>query len=441
MNSDNLNSINDTNMKNRRPAIFLFVENIGDNFNELEALIDTAEYYIEDSFIIKDPTLTTEFFLSEKRLNNIKDDLELKEIKIEDITIIVGHKLSAKQHFSLEQIFETENLIDKIELILQIFTLHASSEEAKLQILLASTKYRSQFDKIRLLSKLGKERKGMVEYIGKGESLSQLLENQVTRTEKAIKLKLNKIKKGRIERRKWRLSNGVLSIGLAGYTCSGKSTILNKLTKSDTQTSSSLFTTVGTRSRSFKKDDLISIVTDTVGFVENLPHILISAFSSTMEEITINDVILLVIDGSDEITEINRKIETSLSVFEDLEVELNKVHLCINKIDLLTKSQIQFIKDDLEGFKLPIIKLSALEENFDEFYSLIDLLRPLNKYKISFPTLTSNNLEKFLYKNSIVIHREIKSVESTFIVITRSNNYFLNKLEKKFPNAKITLIS
>jgi GTPase len=149
--------------------------------------------------------------------------------------------------------------------------------------------------------------------------------------------------------RKQRLKVGMPVVSLIGYTSSGKTTLFNLLTSEYKETSSSLFTTLSTTARSFKINDRDLLLTDTVGFISRLPHYMIDAFKSTLEESLVADLVLLLIDASEKVEDIRIKYESCWDVLDDLKVDKSKVFVILSKYDdISTGRKIEEIASDLK---------------------------------------------------------------------------------------------
>ncbi|HET7345099.1 MAG TPA: GTPase, partial [Nitrososphaeraceae archaeon] len=149
--------------------------------------------------------------------------------------------------------------------------------------------------------------------------------------------------------RKQRLKVGMPVVSLIGYTSSGKTTLFNLLTSEYKETSSSLFTTLSTTARSFKINDSDLLLTDTVGFISRLPHYMIDAFKSTLEESLAADLVLLLIDASEKIEDIRIKYASCWDVLDDLKVDKSKVFVILSKYDnISTERKIEEIANDLK---------------------------------------------------------------------------------------------
>ncbi|HEY9491152.1 MAG TPA: GTPase, partial [Nitrososphaeraceae archaeon] len=143
---------------------------------------------------------------------------------------------------------------------------------------------------------------------------------------------------------------GMPVVSLIGYTSSGKTTLFNLLTSEYKATSSSLFTTLSTTARSFKINNRDLLLTDTVGFISRLPHYMIDAFKSTLEESLAADLVLLLIDASEKIEDIRIKYSSCWDVLDDLKVDKSKVFVILSKYDnnISTERKIEEIANDLK---------------------------------------------------------------------------------------------
>ncbi|HET7389488.1 MAG TPA: GTPase HflX [Nitrososphaeraceae archaeon] len=251
--------------------------------------------------------------------------------------IVVDEHLTSRQIHNLEKLTGVQ-VVDRERLILNIFHSRATTTEAKLQIELAEIKY--EMPRIRENAKLasGSERPGKG---GMGVYVVDVKFRDLKRRMSFIKEKLADAYKKRELYRQQRLNARMPVVSLVGYTSSGKTTLFNLLTSENKITSNSLFTTLSTTTRSFKIDsqdrgrgDLLLI--DTVGFISRLPHYMIDAFKSTLEESLASDLILLLIDMSEKIEDIRIKYESCWDVLDELKVDKSKVFVILNKFDGVT---------------------------------------------------------------------------------------------------------
>lgn len=344
--------------------------------------------------------------------------------------VIVSAELTPLQYFNISKFLPKDMmLIDKFQLVLLIFEQRASSIEAKLQIELARSQYNEVFEKNMYLSKMiggdfeatgGTERRGFGQ---SGESYFDEVVSDHRKKEAVIKKKLEKIKLDRATRRKARTKSDNLSLSLVGYTNAGKSTLLNILTQSEVTTQNQLFTTLGTTTRSFKFHDLPVMITDTVGFLEDLPTRLIDAFRSTLEESIVGDYILLILDCSDSISELERKLEVTISILKEIDVSVENLLFLFNKVDKIEKNERIWIDEWFETTdyaKRPRAFISSITGDLKEFYKLLDSILNVKKIQISFP----ESLRK--YKSELYNSCEILNEQT---VLNETANMYYTVLE------------
>ncbi len=235
-----------------------------------------------------------------------------------DVTLVVFDcELSPSQIRNLEAILgDKVRVIDRSMLILDIFALHALTGEGKLQVELAQLKYTAPrlIGKGTELSKLG----GGIGTRGPGESQLETDRRHLQRRIHSLEAQLAEMEKNRKTMRAARKRSGVPTVAIVGYTNAGKSTLLNYLTDAGILAEDKLFATLDPTTRKFELPcGETVLLTDTVGFIKKLPHHLVSAFHSTLEEATTADIILIIIDASDS------AFEEQIAVTEELLVELD----------------------------------------------------------------------------------------------------------------------
>jgi GTP-binding protein HflX len=271
--------------------------------------------------------------------------------------IIVDEHLTTKQIHNLEKLTEVQ-VIDRERLILNIFSSRATTTESKLQIQLAEIKY--QFPRVREASKLasGSERPGKG---GMGEYVVDVKLRELKTQMSFIQQKLEYAHRKRDLYHHQRMETDLPVVSLVGYTSSGKTTLFNLLTESNKETSDDLFTTLSTTTRSLKinanNDNTKVLLVDTVGFISRLPHYMIDAFKSTLEESLSADLILLLIDSSETIEDIRIKYSSCWSVLGELGVDKSKVLVILTKYDdeNMHSEKIREIEKDLELFDPMVI--------------------------------------------------------------------------------------
>src|SRR5215218_1087438 len=247
-------------------------------------------------------------------------------------SLLVDDELDPAQQRFLEDKLGTR-VVDRTQLILDIFAQHAVSAEGKLQVELAQLEY--NLPRMRgmwqHLERLG----GGVGTRGPGESQLETDRRLARRRISVLKRRLKELERQRATRRKERRRSETPTIALAGYTNVGKSTLLNALTGSEVSVRNQLFHTLDPTTRGFEHDGRRYLVTDTVGFIRRLPHQLVEAFKATLEETVRADLIVHVVDGSEPEEERADSIAAADSALEEIGAGGSARLLVMNKVDLL----------------------------------------------------------------------------------------------------------
>ncbi len=301
---------------------------------------------------------------------------ELKKIADEcqaDV-IIIDEDISPNQQRNLEKIFE-KPLIDRTELILEVFAKRAHTKEARLQIELAKTEYQLPRLK-RLWTHLSRQAgtagggaSGGGGYLkGEGETQIEIDRRILKKRISVLHEQLKTIRETRHTQRQGRLRSGVPLFGIVGYTNVGKSTLLNTLTNAGVLAEDKLFATLDTTTRKFTLPNHQEILLiDTVGFIRKLPHGLVEAFKSTLEEVVYTDILLHVIDVSHPMAE--KHAEATYEVLKELGADRKPIITILNKADMCPH------KGAIMKFKLKYPKtvvLSALhKQGLDQLYEMI----------------------------------------------------------------------
>lgn len=253
-------------------------------------------------------------------------------VKLHDIGLAVfNHELTPTQERNLEKILQCR-VLDRVGLILAIFAKRAQSQEGKLQVELAQLNHLSG----RLVRGYGhlQSQKGGIGLKGPGETQLETDRRLIGQKITALKKQLAQVKKQRATRRKSRMEGRLKTFAIVGYTNAGKSSLFNRLTKADVLAKDQLFATLDkTARRLFLSHEAGVILTDTVGFVRDLPHKLVSAFSATLEETALADVLLHVVDASN--PDFERQMDDVNVVLEEIGAHEVPQLVVYNKIDLL----------------------------------------------------------------------------------------------------------
>jgi GTPase len=261
----------------------------------------------------------------------------VKEHSVDEIQqLIVDEHLTTRQIHNLEKLTELQ-VIDRERLILNIFSSRATTTESKLQIELAEIKY--QFPRVREASKIiaHSESPGKG---GMGEYVVDIKLRELKRQMSFIQQKLEYARRKRELYHRQRTETNLPVVSLVGYTSSGKTTLFNLLTESNKEVSDDLFTTLSTTTRSLKlnnndknNNNSKVLLVDTIGFISRLPHYMFDAFKSTLEESLGADLILLLIDSSEEMQDIRMKYSSCWTVLGELSVDKSKVCVVLTKYD------------------------------------------------------------------------------------------------------------
>jgi GTP-binding protein HflX len=278
--------------------------------------------------------------------------------------VIFANQLTPSQAFKIQRAVGVE-VVDRFQLILEIFAMRAGSPEAKLQVEYARLSYELPRIRERIKTAMLIERPGLK---GGGEYEVDVHYDMIKRKLVSLRKKLQALGKTREQRRKHRRRRGFKLVALAGYTNSGKSALLNTLTSGGAKIDDMYFTTLAPRTRTVKCSRKI-LLTDTVGFIDGLPPWLVEAFKATLEEIYLADLVILIVDGADPIPELMRKYKTSLEVLAEYPV---KTVVALNKIDLMTREDLQRKLELLNSFSSSVVPISALKGSNIE--SLVDVI-------------------------------------------------------------------
>ena len=335
-----------------------------ESLTELEELLETAGGETVGRVIQNLESINKATYVGKGKVDEIRELAE--ELGADGI--VCDDELSPAQLSNLKDELDIK-VLDRTLVILDIFAAHAQTSEGKLQVELAQLKYRSS----RLtglgknLSRLG----GGIGTRGPGESKLESDRRAIRERVSQLRSEIEKVESSRETLRKHRMSDGIPVIAIVGYTNAGKSTFLNKITDAGILAEDKLFATLDPTTRSLKIPDGEEVLfTDTVGFISKLPHNLVDAFKSTLEEAKYADLILHVADASN--PEVDEQMKVVYRTLEELKVTGKPVVTFLNKQDKLEEERIiKDIKADA------VVKGSAKTgEGIDELLSKItEILR------------------------------------------------------------------
>ena len=298
---------------------------IGNPLAELQELAESAGAVVVGSFTQRRDTPEAKTYIG----RGLAEDLALRRQGLDADIVIFDDELSASQIRNLENIIGTR-VIDRTALILDIFAARAKSREGRLQVELAQQKYRLPrlMGQGTALSRLG----GGIGTRGPGETQLETDRRHIKRKINFLEAQLREVKERRSVLRKERQKKDIPTVAVVGYTNAGKSTLVNALCQSDVLAEDKLFATLDTSVRRLvtpEKRDFLLI--DTVGFIKKLPHDLVEAFKSTLEETVYADLLLHVVDCSN--VDYESCIDTVEGILKEIGAENRPRYLVLNKID------------------------------------------------------------------------------------------------------------
>lgn len=341
---------------------------LDESMQELKELARACHIEVKDIVIQNLSKISPQYYIGKGKAEEIKDMLDQDDI------VIFNEELTPLQMKNLTDLFQTE-VSDRSDLILRIFESRAKTKEAKLQVEIARNQY--------LLPRLAgmKEelysQQGGSGFRGSGEKQIELDRRIIHRQLVQAKRELQVIVKQRQTQRRLRKRNQEKVVCLVGYTNSGKSSLLNYFTSKKVFQEDMLFASLQTASRYVKIKNHSIIMSDTVGFINQLPHHLVQAFRSTLEEVKEADLLLHVIDSSSHT--IDTQIETTLDVLESLGVKDTPMIFVYNKIDKDQYALLQphhpyvyiSVKDQINLEELEDMIIKTLFKDYELTYLII----------------------------------------------------------------------
>jgi len=342
-----------------------------ERLNELENLLTTYGGFVIIRKIQKRQMPDYKTYIGKGKTEEILDEAIEKKADY----IIVNNILKPKQIYNLEHKFEKHEIEvwDRIDLILKIFSKHATTKEAKLQIELASLRHLGP-----RISKMGLELTrqggggtgGGGARRGQGETNIEIMKRHIAKREQKICSDLKKIEKTHESQRKSRKNQGFKTVAIVGYTNAGKSCLLRALTKKEVKVKNELFATLDSRIGKLylPKTKNNCLLSDTIGFIRDLPPDLIHAFHSTLAETINADLLLHVIDIDD--FEMEAKIKTVHNVLKEIKCENKEMIYVFNKIDLLSEEAQKNLKLRYKELS-PILVSSEQKINLEELKNVI----------------------------------------------------------------------
>lgn len=292
---------------------------------ELALLVDTAGAEAVDATLQRRDAPDPATFIGKGKAAELRDLADALDIDV----VVFDDELSPAQQRNLEALFSCD-VVDRVALILDIFAQHARSGEGMVQVELAQLRYR--LPRLRgkgtELSRLG----GGIGTRGPGETQLEVDRRRILRRVSKLERDLAQLGRTRATQRKARTRHRTPTVALVGYTNAGKSTVLNRLTEADVMVEDRLFSTLDPTTRKLRLPGGETVLlTDTVGFVRKLPHQLVEAFRSTLEEVTEADLALHIVDASAPDTE--RQVDAVREVLREIGADEVPEQIVLNKLD------------------------------------------------------------------------------------------------------------
>lgn len=397
----------------------LTVEEVEENLAELGLLAKTAGAHISGQIIQKRNQPHTALYVGTGKAQEIVSQVELLKVDL----VIFDDELSPAQTKNLQKLFETARVIDRSALILDIFVHHASSKESKTQVELAQLQYLLP-RLTRAWTHLERQRGATSTRGGMGETQIEIDRRLVRNRISALKVDLKKIETQRDTRRKQR--GDMFKVALVGYTNAGKSSLMNLFSDAGVLVENKLFATLDTTVRNVTILDQEILLSDTVGFIHKLPHHLVASFKSTLQEVRLADLIIIVIDLSD--PQYEKHIRTVNEVLMDLGVTEHDTLTVLNKMDLVADQET--LPGALKG-NPEAIPVSALRQiNIDQLEQRIIDIRQ-NDYVIEKLKLdhSQQKLLASLHQSAEVLN--INYLETSIEVEVRLKKGALDQLLKE----------
>ena len=321
---------------------------------EIRELAQAAGYTVVD-LITQKRVVKSEYGVGVGKAEELRDMVSKNGSKI----LIIDEEVTSSQANKLATITRAE-VVDRDRLILNIFARRAMTTEAKLQVQLAELKYEMPRARDAVRYSANGERAG---FMGMGETMVDIKFRALKKRMVFIKERLERAQANRNLHRAERDKLGLPFVSLAGYTSSGKTTLFNKLAAESREESPKLFTTLTTTMRavSFADAHRKVMLSDTVGFISRLPTYMIESFKSTLEELIHADLVLLMLDCSEERESMSIKLRSCRETLDQLGVDPKKILVVLNKIDRLEGAALRNLEGDDLFAELTVMKISAVK--------------------------------------------------------------------------------
>jgi GTP-binding protein HflX len=398
---------------------------------ELRQLAESAGYSVEMEFQ-QTRSFDSSFCVGRGKAKEIAE----KVAGIGPTKVIFNNRLKPMQRYNLTKTLHVE-VIDRFQLILEIFTSRAGTVEAKYQIELAKLQYELPMARENVrLAKIGE----LPGFHGLGKYQADVYSTMIKKRVTYLKRRLEEISSRKSLSRTRRKEQALFNVALTGYTSAGKTTLFNRLTQESLPEGKNLFTTLSTTTRGVELGRRKALFSDTVGFIDDLPHLLVEAFYSTLEEVSLADKVILVLDASDIIGEFERKLKTCISTLNEIGVFNSKIMPVLNKVDKASGCEIKgdLVRRMLGGAPITIsAKTGAGVECLKS--SIESCLPPIRAIKLVIPNCAAAEETKSLIMEMGRITSTTHS-NGAFLITAEFAESYLPKLEKMKKEKKIVTI-
>lgn len=380
------------------------------SLQELVKLAETAGVLVLDTMTQNKESADTRWFIGKGKVEELKARID----ELNANTAIFDQELSGAQVRNLEEALDVK-IIDRTQLILDIFAQRAKTREGIIQVELAQLSYLLPrlSGQGKNLSRLG----GGIGTRGPGETKLETDRRHIRDRIGELKSQLEEVVRHRTLHRERRKKSGVFQVALVGYTNAGKSTLLRQLTNADVYVENQLFATLDPTSRTMELPSGKEIVlTDTVGFIQNLPHDLVAAFRATLEEANEADLILHVVDSSTEMR--NEQMRVVDEVLEELGAHQKERLTVFNKIDLCSRQEQEMLSTEGD-----FLKISAYTEGDLEQLRQAIQEKLMGERKLFRIPADKGDMISLVYRIGDVLENEVDGEDMLFQVRVNKDDY------------------
>jgi|SRR5690554_3975295 len=397
--------------------------------DELEHLSRTADAEVLGRFVqhLEKPNPST--YIGKGKITEISSEAKKKNVD----TLIFNDELSPAQAKNIARLTSC-NVVDRTELILDIFATHAKTKQAKMQVELAILQY--NYSKLRNLWQHFSRIEGGIGTRGPGETQIELDRREIKKKINILQKRIEEVEKHAVVKRKKRTA--LKNVSLVGYTNAGKTTLFNRLTGENLYVADQLFATLDSTTRSvyMNRDEKI-VISDTIGFIKKLPHNLITSFHSTLLEVTDADLLLHVVDISQ--PDFENYIQSVNDVLKEIGADDRDTLYVFNKADQLSDDlNSKLIRKRLMmNYPNSVFISARYNENFDELLSLIfSFLKSQKRDEVLRIPLEMKKLIRFLKEQTEVLEKQIDKSNREQILKVRIAKELSKKVKKQIEDYK-----